>query len=216
RAIELSPGRAETWGDTATLLFLLGRLDEAIALTDHVVRMDPLNATSWFNHGLILAADHRWDESISAFRTVLRLSPDASEAHYYLALSLLGAGSTEEALAEIELESIPERQSQGRAMIYSALNLEQESDAALQDFVEYQPSPMDVAKVHAARGETNLAFEWLETAVQAASPELAEIHVDPWLASLKSDPRWIELVAQLGRSPEQLEVIRFDVVLPGG
>src|SRR4051794_9313330 len=75
RALALDPADLDVLRNSATLLGSLGRLDEALALDEAVVRRDPVNATALFNLGL----DQRWagrlDAAIASFRTVLSLAP---------------------------------------------------------------------------------------------------------------------------------------------
>ena len=90
-------------------------------------------------------------------------------------------------------------------------------DAALATLIaKYaKADPYNIASVYAYRGEANLAFIWLDQAVQAADPQLAGIQVDPLLDKLHTDPRWLPLLRKLGRAPEQLAKIAFTVTLPG-
>ena len=38
--------------------------------------------------------------------------------------------------------------------------------------------------------------------------------IGPVFDELKSDPRWLPLLRKLGKAPEQLAAIKFDVQLP--
>ena len=55
----------------------------------------------------------------------------------------------------------------------------------------------DVAVVHAALGDDDAAFEWLEKAVEERSTA-ALIPVDPAFESLSADPRFGEFLARFG------------------
>jgi len=37
---------------------------------------------------------------------------------------------------------------------------------------------------------------------------------DPFFAHLHDDPRWLPFLRKIGRAPEQLAAIKFDVKLP--
>jgi tetratricopeptide (TPR) repeat protein len=211
RGLALAPDDAAMLGDTATMLYLLGRSEEAVRLTDRVAQMDPLNTVSWLNKSILLASAAKWDESVSALRTALRLSPDMSDGHYLLALSLLGSGAADEALREIELEPVAERRLLGKAMIYPALGRARLADQALAELIESGASPLGIAEVLATREEIDKSFEWLEEAEEVASPDLAEVHVNPRLVNLRSDPRWERLLERLGKSPATLESVEFEL-----
>ena len=66
----------------------------------------------------------------------------------------------------------------------------------------------------AYRGEADRAFEWPDKAVEQRDPLVGLISIDPLLKTLHSDPRWLPLTHRLGKSPEQLAAINFDVKLP--
>jgi hypothetical protein len=66
----------------------------------------------------------------------------------------------------------------------------------------------------AFRGEANRAFEWLDKAVAYHDGGLAEIGDSPPFAKLRQDPRWLPVLRKLGKAPEQLAAIKFDVKLP--
>jgi hypothetical protein len=72
----------------------------------------------------------------------------------------------------------------------------------------------NIAYVMAFRGATNSAFEWLDKAVEYNDPGLAEIPVENLFANIHDDPRWLPFLESIGKSPEQLAAIEFEVTLP--
>jgi len=55
----------------------------------------------------------------------------------------------------------------------------------------------ELAIIHAALGEQDLAFRQLERSYQDHQPHLANLRVDPLLDPLRSDPRFRELVRKM-------------------
>lgn len=214
RGLKLAPDDTSLLADTETLLFLLGRLEDAAKLSSFVLEKDPLHPVAWYNRGQFLAAAHLWEESVSALQTALRLSPELGDGHFYLALSLLASGDPESALEEIGRESNLQRQLLGSAMIYPALGREDEADAALAEVIESGELPLSIAEVFAMRGMNDEAFAWIEKAAATGSFEVAEIHVNPRLSNLWPDPRWAQLLQRMGKSPAHLDAIEFDLSLP--
>ena len=43
---------------------------------------------------------------------------------------------------------------------------------------------------------------------------LYQVHADPFLDRIKSDPRWLPFLRKVGKAPEQLAQIEFDVKIP--
>ena len=58
-------------------------------------------------------------------------------------------------------------------------------------------SPVDFAVLHAALGQTDEAFARLEDAYRTKAPRLKELKTSWELASLRSDPRFGDLVRRL-------------------
>jgi hypothetical protein len=59
-----------------------------------------------------------------------------------------------------------------------------------------------------------LIRKWLDKAVAYHDGGLAEIVGSPPFANLRQDPRWLPFLRKLGKAPEQLAAIKFDVKLP--
>ena len=90
------------------------------------------------------------------------------------------------------------------------------SDAALAELIEKyeQGAAYNIAYVLAFRGEVDGAFEWLNKAVAYNDPGLTEIAIQPLFANIHLDPRWLPFLERIGKSPEQLAAIEFNVTLP--
>lgn len=54
---------------------------------------------------------------------------------------------------------------------------------------------VNIAEVYAQIGDPNAVFRWLNRAVEAKSPNLADIANNPDLEPVKNDPRWQEFLA---------------------
>jgi tetratricopeptide (TPR) repeat protein len=65
-----------------------GRLDEAIASFQEVLKLKPDYADAHDNLGLVLGKEGRWDEAISQFQEVLRLDPNNAGTRSNLAARL--------------------------------------------------------------------------------------------------------------------------------
>ena len=131
RALALDPSDLDVLRNSASLLASLGRLDEALALDEAVVRRDPVNVTALFNLGYHQRMAGRLDAAIASSRTVLSLAPGRGGAHAQLGIALLLKGDAQGALAEIEQETSEVWKMIGLPMAYHALGRKADSDAAL-------------------------------------------------------------------------------------
>jgi TolB-like protein/Flp pilus assembly protein TadD len=217
RALALDPANVKVIGNTGTFMQSLGRLAEAIPLFDYVAVQDPANPTAYFNVGTINFYARRWDQAIASFRTALRLSPAFTTAHYFLGVALLlGKNDAAAALQEFEAEPADEMKLTGLAIAQHALGRAAESDAALATLTanHAQDAAYYIATVYAYRGDHDRAFEWLDKAVVNHNQNLFTVASEPQFDPLHDDPRWLPLLRKLGKAPEQLAKIQFNVALP--
>jgi TolB-like protein/Flp pilus assembly protein TadD len=218
RALELDPTNLDLLWQASFLAQYLGRVDEAIALQEYIVAHDPVNAGALTTLGFRYSDAGRPDEAIASFRTALNLSPGQGFTHFGLEGALLLKGEAEEALRAIEQEPSEEWRLVGLVMAYHALGQATESDAALAELLDIEKErpgwAYNIAEVLAFRGEADRAFEWLDKAVEYNDPGLTGIPTDPTFANIRDDPRWLPLLESIGKSPEQLAAIKFEVRLP--
>jgi hypothetical protein len=101
-------------------------------------------------------------------------------------------------------------------MAYYALGRTADSDAALNSLMDSwgTDAAYNIAYVLAFRGDADGAFEWLEKALEYNDPGLSEIAVENTFAPIHNDPRWLSFLRSIGRSPQQLAQIGFQVTLP--
>jgi hypothetical protein len=62
-------------------------------------------------------------------------------------------------------------------------------------------SSYDRAVLHAALGETDPAFAWLEKACEERAYALAWVNIDPLLDRLRPDPRFAGVLRRVGLAP---------------
>ncbi len=215
-ALALEPNNAEIIRIAAYLARSLGRFDTAIALGEYVTARDPVNAVGYVNLAYQYSYAGRLDDAIASHRTALSLSPGYSGAQYLIGMALLRKGDPAGALAAIQEETNETWRLIGLPMAWHALGMQVESDAALAELFRKDETSWayNIAYVMAFRGEADRAFEWLDKAVAYHDTGLAEIAVDLLFANLHQDPRWLPFLRRLGKAPEQLAAIEFDVKLP--
>ena len=158
----------------------------------------------------------RLDEAIASLRTGLSLSPGHIFIQYNIGVALLQRGEPEVGLAAMQQVSFDVWRMIGLSMAYHALGQTAESEAALAELIDKyeQEVANNIAYVLAFRGEADRAFEWLDKAVQYNDRGLASIASNILFANIHDDPRWLPFLESIGKSPEQLAAIEFEVTLP--
>ena len=197
----------------------LGRMDDAVAINEYIIARDPLQSIAYSQAGIAYQQAGLLEKSISANRTALEIEPGQNITHFTSGVSLLLQKRAQIALAEMKLEPFEPFRLFGLALAHHSLGDKAESDAALAETVaKYdKDAAYNIAYIHAWRGETDKAFQWLDKAIEYKDSGLPMVAIEPLFASLHEDPRWLPFLRKQGRSPEQLSAIRFKVpVLSAG
>ena len=212
-ALALDPANIPAADVAGDLALSLGRMDLAIAMARSVVAHDPVSSNHYESLGSVYFFAGHFDEAIANSRTALKLNPERGGVHSNIGLALLGKGNAAEALAEFQREPSEAYRMIGLPMAYHALQQPAKSDAALAELIQRheKDSAYNIAYVLAFRGEHDRAFEWLGKAVGYRDPGLSSVGQDPMFTNIHTDPRWLPFLRKIGRSPEQLAAIRFDV-----
>jgi len=215
RALELQPDNVPILGNASLLLLNLGRLNDAITVAEYAVQRDPLNPSAQFNLGFFYYYAKRFEQAVTTLQTTLRLSPDFIGANYGLGLSLLLQDDPRSALEAMQSERNEAFRLLGTTMIRHASGQVSEADSLLAKAIDKyeKDAAYNIAYVYAFRNQQNQAFHWLEKAVQYDDFGLSDIVVEHLFSNLHDDPRWTQLLQRLGKAPEQLDAIRFDVGL---
>ena len=103
----------------------------------------------------------------------------------------------------------------GLACAYHELGQKRASDAALNELIEKYPNDaVLIAMTFAYVGQVDRAFEWLNRAASRRETALAPVASTRWLRNLHKDPRWLPFLRKLGKAPEQLAAIKFEMKVP--
>lgn len=213
RAVSLDPADPDVLLAALSLNNALGRTEEHVGLAQLVVARDPVNVGAYWELGLSQWMAGRFDESILAAQTLLTLNPEAVFGHYLVAVSLLYKGELQEALTEIEQEPDEVFRLICSIQIYHALGEIETSELLLQEFIaKYRTEiPYFAAMLFAYLEEPDLAFEYLDKAVEELALGLLGILGNRDFSNLYQDPRWPQLLERIDRSPAEIDAIVFDV-----
>lgn len=205
RTLELQPSNVGAHIYLATVRFVLGHPEEAIAILKSGIRLDPISLNA--NRALALAYyySRRYDEAVEWLGRTLEIDADFREAHYFMGQILLRRGLYED--AEAEFRKIADQPSfwtklGAIAETYARAGREEEARGLLAEWnshaaTHYVP-PLSCVPVHAALGDWDTAFGWLERACEERSAWLIFVSHDPLYDEVRSDPRFISLLRRMG------------------
>jgi TolB-like protein/Tfp pilus assembly protein PilF len=198
-ALEIDPNRAATLRSYSLALSSLGRGEQAIAAARKAVELDPLSDESWTQLGRALAGTHQDAEAMQALERALVLNPQQNWANFLLGNLLLSQGKVDEAMAHYQ--RAPEQfRTTGTAMVEFTRGNEAASKAALKKLETDFPIGFayQIAQAYAWRGEKDKAFDWLDRCLQIHDAGMVRLRYDPAMDPLRSDPRFVALVAKMG------------------
>lgn len=192
KARRLDPHSASITIAAASMATTLGQLDKAIALYEQARILDPIGFVGMSALGQAYMRVRRFDDAISMLEQLAGKRPDYIWDYSNLGLAHLLNGDAERALIEIDKNLENEMRDFATVMAYSTLGREQDAQLLLakvtSDAGEFRPTR--VAESHSWRGETDLAFEWLEKAREGRDPALSYVLGNVFLENLVGDPRW--------------------------
>ena len=207
RALVLKPGYATAhhWYGFIYLASM-GRLDEAIAEANQGQELDPLALPVSANIGLLLYLARRYDEAFEQFRKNLEMDRTFVYTHWEMGLTYEQCGQYDEAIAAfkkaIELSGTSALPHALLARTYALCGKRKEASSLLDKLTELSTqtyvSPYRIAAVYAALGDKDRAFKWLDHAYEGRDGWLIWLAVDPVVDSLRSDPRFTDLLNRIG------------------
>ncbi|MGA8150584.1 MAG: protein kinase [Terriglobales bacterium] len=204
RAIELMPNSAEAQFFLSDLLLSRRRVDEWRIHFEQALELDPLNFFFQCFYGWHLLYLCRYDEAIAELRKALRTEPNLPAAHLRLWGAFYAKGMHEEAIAAAKtfFEALGDKEGvqalqcgytgagYSGAMRQAAETLSERSHSA---YVQ----PTQVARLYAHAGDKDHALQWLEKAYEERLPAMIHLGVDPDWNSLRSEPRFQDLMRRL-------------------
>jgi eukaryotic-like serine/threonine-protein kinase len=203
RALELQPNYADAYFSYGRFLASRRRLDEAIAQVERAVELDPLSLPLQANRALLDYFAGRYDQADSRLREVLKSDSSDVLAKWGLALVEEQQGRLDDAIAILEpVTGSSFNRKASLAHIYAVAGKSARARSVLVELRaatagKYVPAYW-FALVHAGLGERDQALRYLERAYEERSTVLAYLPIDPRLASLRDDPRFIALARRLG------------------
>jgi eukaryotic-like serine/threonine-protein kinase len=205
RAIELNPNYATAHQWLAEHLAAMKRPDEAIAEIRRALELDPMSVIINRMYADILTHARRYDEAIEQYKKAIDLDPNLPITHFFLARAYEAKGMYDQAVAEYTLASGVGAQSKealARVDVYKKHGWKAYLQTSLDELVvqsqERKFAPYVVATLYGRLGQSDEAIAWLEKGYEERDPRMSLINVAWEFDSIRSDPRFRELVRRMG------------------
>ena len=197
-ALELDPNSVDAHSSYAHHLEALGRLDEAMIHRKRAQELDPLSLIVRANLGSLFYVSRQYDRAIEQFQKIIEMDPNFAPAHNRLERAYLVKGMYEEAFVELK------KANGGGAQLgyaYAVAGKKAEAQKILDELQQLAKQqyvkPLSFALIYMGLGDKDQAFRWLEKTYEEHPTTLDHIKVDPEFDSLRSDPRFTDLLRRM-------------------
>ena len=211
KAIELDPSdaTAHQWF-AGELGYLGGREQEAIDEVSRAQQLDPLSPIIGWAHAQVYLSGRQFDRAIEIGNKVVADNPTFGYVHRALALAYWGKHKYPETMQEFKAAGQLEGD-KNTAEFAAAMEIGFRAGGwpgALRKGIEVSlvqrktstdfTSSYQIAQLYADLGDKDHAFGWLNTACQEHDWLVIGVRTDFTMDSLRSDPRYSELVRKIG------------------
>lgn len=206
RAIKLKPDYATSYHWYGLYLLTRGKAKEAIEELKLALQQDPISLIINTNLGLAYSVAGNQDKAIEQLKTTLELEPGFALAHYRLGEIYLQKSLFNEAISEFQkattLSEDDLRLFSALGYAYAQAGNKSEAIKVLNKLEELSKeryvSPFDFATLYVGLGKNDLAFDYLEKALQVRDNRIVWLEIDPKMSILKDMPRFNKLLIASG------------------
>ncbi len=205
RAIDLNPNIPNIHYQYGYYLTLTGRSVEGIREFKRSLELDPLSIPDAANLAGAYLNSGQNELALEQAKKTYDLAPDHPTIRYWLGAVYIVNGMNAEAitLGESVLKTDPANQDAlfitGYA--YAKSGRQREAEEVLRKFKAIEQTqyvlPYYLAGIYTALGDKDKAFAELERSFEARDSELVRLKVDPMMVSLRTDPRYKDLLRRM-------------------
>ncbi|MCA1601147.1 MAG: protein kinase, partial [Acidobacteria bacterium] len=208
RALELDPNSLEANQRYASYLAYSARADEALVYAKRAEELDQSRPGSLVAY--IYFLKRQYDAAIELDLKAVEKSPNNANCHFFLGEAYVAKSMYKEGIAELQkavaLDNAPERWDRHPMLAY-AYGVSGQPDEALKILEEQKRlakqryiASYNFAIIYTGLGDKDRAFEYLNKSFDDGKP-LTQVPSRPLFDSLRSDPRYTELLRRLNRTP---------------
>ena len=206
RAIELRPNYATAHHWYSILLRDRGRVDEAIAEARRALDLDPLSPIMNANLGDVYFFARRYDDAIRQHRIGRSLEPGFAPTHLYLAMAFAQHGEIDSALVACRTARALTGDGAfglgGLGYVLARAGKRSEAERTLDELgrlsARGQAVSFDLGMIWAGLGDAERSVDWIRKARLEQPSGVKDLGVDPRFDSVRANPRFREVLRQLG------------------
>lgn len=205
KALALNPNNQIAHEFYSSFLHVMGRLDEAEAENRIAKELDPMDGWLYDDKGWMLLSRRKPEAAIPEFQKAIELNPRFPAAHLSLAVAYTRVGRFQDAFDEVQrAEQLGGDPTRVLEILGSVQALSGDLKAAqatvdklLKGNIGGRVSPYSVALIYTAMGKKSDALDWLEKCYKDEDTWTVWIGVLVEWDSLRSEPRFRNLIHRL-------------------
>jgi tetratricopeptide (TPR) repeat protein len=204
RAIALDPSSAIAHHWYGEHFINIGKAERAVSELKYARDLDPLSLPVNSTLGRVYRDAQRYEEAIQQCQKTLELDPNSSMGHWCLAQAYMGERRYSTAIPELQLANTlgtTPLLACDLGYAYAATGQTGRAKVILEALMHKAESayvaPYLIGAIHAALGERDEAFKWLEKAYDERDSHITYLPLDPEMDCLRSDPRFQFLLGHL-------------------
>ncbi len=208
RALELNPNSAKTHKLYGLYLSALGRQEDALTEFQTAVRLDPLNLKYSDNIAQQYTILGRYEQALEQGKRVLEMDPNFASAYGNMSNAYFFLGKYDSWLQAWKTSATLSHDPDYVAMEEDVAKVYAQSGvpAALRKWADEEKAlskrryedPAFVGSIYALAGDKDEAFVWIEKGFAEKSAFLTFIKSNRLVDSLRSDPRYADLIKRMG------------------
>ena len=209
QALTLNPSDAEAHHQYAHFLESIGNSAESVLEIRKALNLEPLSVVINSCAGQVLYFARDYDSAIDQLKKAMEMDPTYFDPYGWLGRSYWGKGMRKEAIEMFQKgESFPSIQARMVCCLGYVYAVEGNRTEALNQVEKLKAmakekyvDPSFIAWVYAGLGDKDSAFACLNNALNEKMSWLTYyFKVDPFYDSLKTDPRYSEILKKLGQT----------------
>jgi TolB-like protein/DNA-binding winged helix-turn-helix (wHTH) protein/Tfp pilus assembly protein PilF len=209
RAIELNPGSSDAHTWYAEFLAQMGRSGQAIAEIQRAEALDPLSLAVHTQAGWVFYLARKDKEAAAEWEKAMDLEPNFAILHTSVWAAYLQKAEFRKVLAEVPEAEVTDESTVNLAALagsYAAVGKRRDAERVLVKLVAISKKryvcAYEMGTAYAILGQKDKAIACLRRAYGVRSGCMADMKADPRLDSLRSDPRFQELLQNVGFLPK--------------
>ena len=208
RAIQINPNLASARIQRAGYYLAVGKPRDAVAELRLALQLDPLSLRTHALGTIYLVFAREYDEAIQLARNALELEPRFGVAIGFQGLAYAEQGRFKEAIANLEKAAELDKSVMVRlfrAHVHAVAGDRRRAEDLIhqteQDAEHRYVCPYEIATAYVSLRNNDKAYEWLRKGIEERADCMAWLGVEPWMEPFRSDPRYEQLVREIGLAP---------------